>query len=197
MLITTIIAAYQDIKLTREAIESIYDQDLSEFEVLVCSDGDDDKMRESIENLNDYRIKYHFVDYQGQYGYRSKNEMTKIASGNIIIYLDQDNIIYRNCFKRILEEWEDDLGVLIFRIKHQVGIIPKANKIEHGSIDTLNGAFRTSVARQCEMKLEAPSADSLFFKQAEKICSKDGYRIKYITDILFYSRLCCKFSLPV
>lgn len=180
---TVIIAAYKDIEKIKNAIESVYSQDYLDFEILVCSDGDDENVKNLVESYHDKRIKYYFVPFEGEYGYRSQNEMTQIAEREIIIYLDQDNVIYKNCFFRILEEW-DDLGLLVFRINHQLGVIPKDEKIEHRNIDTLNGAFKTEVAKRCKFENIAPSGDSRFFKQAVEVCRELNYKIKFIKDIL-------------
>jgi len=171
--------------MIKNAIESVYNQRYINFEILVCSDGDNEKIKELVEDYEDPRIKYHFVEHEGEIGgCRSQNEMMQIAEKDLIIHLDQDNTIYRNCFFRILEEWDDETGLLIFRINHQVGIIPVGEKIEHRNIDLLNGATKTSIAKQCEMANIAPSADSRYYKQAEEICKIEGYKVKFIKDIL-------------
>lgn len=169
----------------KEAIESVYAQEYLNFEILVCSDGDNERVNELINSYHDPRIKYYFVEHKGEIGGNdSIHRMMGIAKKDVIIYLDQDNIIYRNCFFRILEEWEEGMGLLIFRINHQIGVIPVGEKIEHRNIDALNGATKTSIAKRCKWENIAPSADSRFYKQAEKICNEEGYKIKFIKDIL-------------
>lgn len=181
---TVIIAAYKNIGMIKRAIESVYNQEYRHFEILVCSDGDDLNIRRVVDDYEDPRIKYHFVEFEGECGYRSQNEMTQIAENDLIIYLDQDNIIYKNCFFRVLEEWEEGLGLLIYRINHGIGVIPKGEEIEHGDIDTLNGVVQTSIAKRCKMENIKPSGDSRFYKQVEQICKDEGYKVKFIKDIL-------------
>lgn len=184
MKITVIIAAYQRIDNIKKAIQSIYDQEHPNCEILVCCDGEDENIRLSLESYHDPRIQYHFVPYQGRWGYSSRNAMSKIATGDIVLHLDQDNTFYKNCFFRIIEEWEDNLGLLVFRINHEVGIIPKGEIIKHANIDTMNGAIKKEIAQKCSFNVVSPSGDSVYYKQVEEICNKENYKIKFIKDIL-------------
>lgn len=184
MLITVIIAAYKDTGMIKRAIDSIFAQEYPDFELLVCSDGEDRYVEELVESYNDRRIEYHFVEFQGKWGYRSRNEMSKIATGDIILHLDQDNIFYNNCFFRVAGEWEDELGLLVFRINHQRGVIPEGDLIKHKNIDTMNGAIKREIAKRAEFNPIVPSGDSEYYKQVESICNKECYKIKYIKDVL-------------
>ena len=184
MYFTIIIAAFKHLDQIKRSIESIYAQKYQLFEILVCSDGDDETVKNLVEEYEDPRIKYHFVEFEGQWGCRSRNEMAQLAKGDVIISIDQDDEIYRNCFFRVIEEWDDETGLLIYRINHQKGVIPEGEKIEHRNIDTLNGVTKTSIAKRCEYKNIAPSADSRYYKQVEEICKNEGYKIKFIKDVL-------------
>ena len=184
MYFTVVIAAYKHLDQIRRSIKSVYAQDYRLFEILVCSDGEDSSVRKLVDEYKDPAIKYHFVEHEGEAGCRSRNEMAQIAKGNVIISIDQDDEIYRNCFLRIVEEWDEQTGLLIYRINHQKGVIPEGEKIKHKNIDTLNGVVKTSIARRCEYKNIPPSADSEYYKQVEEICKNEGHKITFIKDIL-------------
>ena len=183
MYFTVIIPAYKDIEGIKNAIRSIYEQEYPFFEILICADGEDGEVKELVESYKDSRIKYYFVEHQGN-ACLALNEMTKIATGSVILHLDQDNTIYRNCFLRVLEEWNKEVGIVIYRINHQIGVIPKDERIEHRNIDMLNGITRTDIAQRIEFKMQVPSADSAYYKDVEKICKNEGHKIVFIKDIL-------------
>jgi glycosyltransferase involved in cell wall biosynthesis len=95
-LISVILPVYNGAKYLKDSIESILNQDCSDFELIVINDGSSDNSEEIISSFNDPRIKYYFQKNLGLA--RTLNRGIAEASGKYIARHDQDDISYKNRF---------------------------------------------------------------------------------------------------
>ncbi|MBD2385715.1 glycosyltransferase [Cylindrospermum sp. FACHB-282] len=88
--ITVIIPAYNSEKTIKRTIESVLNQTVSNFELIVINDGSQDSTLDIISQLNDTRIKVFSFDNAG--GNVSRNRGLNLAVGEFVSFLDADDI---------------------------------------------------------------------------------------------------------
>ena len=112
-MITVYITNYNYGKYIREAIESVLDQTLQDFELLIIDDGSTDNSREIIEQYaGDERIS---IIYQENSGLNITNNVALKASlGKYIVRLDADDFLERNALQAMSDKLEEDpeLGLI-------------------------------------------------------------------------------------
>lgn len=89
--VSVIMSAYNSDSYIREAIESVLNQSLMEFELLITDDNSLDKTKEIIKEYTDKRVV--LIENNEQKGLTANlNNMIKVAKGKYIARLDADDI---------------------------------------------------------------------------------------------------------
>jgi len=101
--ISVIIATYNRAHFVCDAIESVLNQILRDYEIIVVDDGSNDNTREALEKYGS-RISYIYQENKGRA--EARNTGIKIARGEYIAFLDDDDIWLPNK----LEKQVDYLG---------------------------------------------------------------------------------------
>ena len=110
-IVSVIIPVYQGDRFLAEAVESVLNQTYTHCEIIVIDDGSTDNSREVLEPYFD-KISYVFQENQGVAA--ARNYGIKIARGELIAFLDQDDF------------WLPDklaLQVACFEAKPDLGIV--------------------------------------------------------------------------
>lgn len=89
MLVSVIIPTYNRVKFLKEAISSILNQDYPNFELIVVDDGSIDESASIMDDYDD-RIKYIRISHQGVS--IARNVGISQAQGELIAFLDSDDI---------------------------------------------------------------------------------------------------------
>ena len=109
-MISVILAVYNNENFVGEAIESILNQTITDFELIIINDGSTDKSEEVIQSFKDERILYFKQENKGVAG--AKNVGLKVANGDFITIHDSDDISLPNRFERMLKCLESsDIGI--------------------------------------------------------------------------------------
>lgn len=90
-MVSVIIPTYKRAKAIFETIKSVLNQDYSDFEVLVISDGPGEDTRKVIEGFGDARIKYYEIEHSGRPAVPRNFGIDK-ARGEYIAFCDDDDI---------------------------------------------------------------------------------------------------------
>lgn len=94
-LISVLMPVYNGMPHLKEAVDSILKQDFQDFELIIINDGSKDNSADYINSLIDPRIIV--VDHQNNIGLiGTLNEGLKLASGDFIARMDQDDIADNN-----------------------------------------------------------------------------------------------------
>jgi glycosyltransferase involved in cell wall biosynthesis len=88
-LISIVIPCYNGSALIGETLQSILDQKLSSFEIIVVDDGSSDRLKEKLDSFGDARIKYVYQKNQGVSAARNNGLMN--CSGEYVIFFDADD----------------------------------------------------------------------------------------------------------
>ena len=87
--VSVILAAYNEEKYIKKAIESVLNQTLDDFELIIVDDGSTDATSKIINSFDDLRIKTIFQTNLGPGA--SRNNALDIASGDYVTFLDGDD----------------------------------------------------------------------------------------------------------
>lgn len=86
-----------------KAIESVINQTYKNWELIIVDDCSTDNTREVVSKYtNDSRVQYHRLSKNSGSDTKPKNEGTRKATGNYIIYLDDDVRLRKKALKKLL-----------------------------------------------------------------------------------------------
>lgn len=129
--LSIIIPAYNSEKFALDCLNSILEDEFSDFEVIVVNDGSTDKTKEIVESISDNRIKLfnnknHGVSYSRNFG-------LKKASGEYIMFVDADDTIEHNSLKKMMsyvKKYNPDVIISQFYGNNSNLMIFEDNKID-------------------------------------------------------------------
>ncbi len=184
-LVSILTPTYKRYDELKNAISSVLNQFYNNWEMLICSDGDDIIVKNIIEEYNDNRIKYYSTEKTNNWGSTQRNFLTEVCKGKYIIYLDDDNILYPNALKAIIENFNAETGMIIAKIdydglNHQ---LPVEDKIILGKIDTLNAIIDKQYIKYISWK-NYVGHDYEFIKICENNIINDGKNVKFISEVI-------------
>ena len=95
LLISVIIPCYNRANVISKAIESVINQTVKEWELIIVDDGSTENVKEVINPfLKDDRIKYFYQENKGVS--TARNYGVNNSQGNFIVFLDSDDFLYQN-----------------------------------------------------------------------------------------------------
>lgn len=125
--VSVIIPTFNRSSLVKEAIESVLQQNYTDFEVLVVDDGSTDDTGPVVKQITDNRIKYHYKPNSGQSNARNFGLIH--AKGEYIAFLDEDDLWPVDYLKTMLKHLETngDYGAAYTRV---IELAPDGQKKE-------------------------------------------------------------------
>jgi len=110
------------------AIESVLAQTFADWELLIIDDGSTDNTEDIVQPyLNDSRITYHRLEHAGQPA--TKNAGIERASGELIAFLDADDVWFPHKLKRQVELMRSNPALGVVYSRRQL-IDPEGNELE-------------------------------------------------------------------
>lgn len=125
------------------AIKSFLTQSYENKELIIVADGCNITKQLYESNLQKFdNIKFVFIPKQPIYSGECRNAGLRIASGDIIMYLDNDDILGKNHIKTIVEQFTDDVDLVYYDdyLVHS----PDFKKLEKRLVETRYGSIGTS-----------------------------------------------------
>jgi glycosyltransferase involved in cell wall biosynthesis len=95
--VTVVTATHNRPDVLREAIDSVRSQTYTDWEQIIVSDGRDDRVTRLVEEYGDPRIRAYYTYRLPVMGNYQRNCALKHATGEFVLYLDDDNVIYPHC----------------------------------------------------------------------------------------------------
>ena len=180
--VTIITPTYKRLEKLREAIESVLVQTYANWEHIIVSDSYDKNVEELIERMNDSRIQYHYTFKLNVMGNYQRNYALKYATGEYVLYLDDDNIIYEHCLRTMTDGFtSDDIGYVICPIKYVNTIKNPQKGFVYREIDLLNYMVRRRLVEKVWGQCVHAIADYILIDEIRAI-SKGNYIEEYIGD---------------
>jgi glycosyltransferase involved in cell wall biosynthesis len=148
--VSIITPTYRRLDGLREAIESVRAQEHADWEQLVVADGHDDRVRDLVGAIGDPRVSYHHTRPFHVVGNYQRNYALRFATGEFILYLDDDNVIYPHCLATMVGGFAPETGYVVCGIHY--GPERKVLQPEPGfrvqQIDTLNFMVRRELVER-------------------------------------------------
>lgn len=88
--VSVIMPAYNRAQIIADSIDSVLNQDYEGFELIVVDDGSSDATRSVVESFTDARVRYVYQENAGAGA--ARNVGLAVSTGDIITYLDTDNL---------------------------------------------------------------------------------------------------------
>src|SRR5215467_3612831 len=113
MMLSVVMPAHNAEQFIREAIESVLEQTVSDFEFIILNDGSVDRTGEIICSYSDERIVY--IDNEHNLGLpKSCNRGIAAARGNFIARMDADDVCVHDRFEKQLKFLRDhpEIGIV-------------------------------------------------------------------------------------
>lgn len=120
-LVSVLIPTYNSAKFLEEAIESVLNQTLRDFELIIVDDGSEDKIQDVIKRF-DGRLQYHKRPHEGRPA--ARNVALELARGEYVAFLDADDLWEENRLAR---------GVSVLNESPEIGLV-------HGEITVIDEA---------------------------------------------------------
>jgi glycosyltransferase involved in cell wall biosynthesis len=101
-LISVILCTYNAVNFVKEAIDSILNQSLDDFELIIVDDGSSDGTKDIIQKYSDYRIRYFPMKVNSGLIF-SRNFAISKSNGDYIALMDHDDISEPNRLEAQIE----------------------------------------------------------------------------------------------
>lgn len=113
--ISIIVPTYNRAHSIAKCIDSVRNQLIDNWELVIIDDGSYDNTREVVQiYLNDIRIKYFYQNNEGVSS--ARNAGADIASGEYLIFLDSDDILYPYLLKRLVENSYRNFDIICWQV---------------------------------------------------------------------------------
>ncbi len=113
MKISIIVPVYQAEKYLEECLESLLDQNISEYEIICIDDGSTDKSAEIIRKFQQKTDKIVYFYQTNQGVSTARNRGIELARGKYLMFVDSDDAIKRNCLKYLYKKAEEKASELL------------------------------------------------------------------------------------
>ena len=110
--VSVIIALYNAEKFILDTLFSVTNQTWKNIEIIVVNDGSKDASREVVERLNISNLNFYNRKNAGQCA-SSNFGLTK-SSGELIKFLDADDILAHDCIEKMVLKWRENPNRLVF-----------------------------------------------------------------------------------
>ena len=111
-LISVIIPAYNHERFIGAAIESVINQSLTDFELIIVNDGSTDGTEDVVKKYDDSRLRYFYQENQD--AYNTINRGISLARGQYISILNSDDIYTIDRLEKLLAVCESNNAVCAF-----------------------------------------------------------------------------------
>ena len=125
------------------AVKSFLGQTYENCELIIVADGCDKTEKIYNENFKDIeKIKFIKIDKQPVYGAEIRNAGIELADGEIISYLDNDDVIGKKHLELIISEWDDEIDMMYY--DDYLVMSPDFKKLHQRIVETRYGSIGTS-----------------------------------------------------
>lgn len=186
--VSVLIPTYNRFNLLKEAIESVLIQKHKNVEILICHDGYSDEYEKfKLDNQHE-NVFYYEIEQHNNYGAAQRNFLLNKVTGDFIVHLDDDNILYPDYLEKMLAQVDNNTGMVISRIHYNDKewfnyVLPLSDKIQECEIDQLGILFKADVGKMFKWD-DYFGHDHRYIRNCESVILQKGYTIKYIPDII-------------
>ena len=110
-LVSIVIPTYQRCEKLKITLQSVLSQTYDNYEVLVMDDGSNDGTKKMVHSLNEPKIFYNWQKNTGGPG-KPRNNGIKIAKGDWIAFLDDDDLWKENKLSEVCKEINNKVDLI-------------------------------------------------------------------------------------
>ena len=189
-LISIIVPIYNSEKYIKRCLDSIFNQDYTNFEVLCVDDGSFDG---SASIIKQYNVKYFYQENMGQASARNKG--IELSKGEWICFVDSDDSVEKNYLSSLVNGIKDDIGIVMCRIRRinengkssidvvkKYGILNAKEALVTTNIGPTNKLIRKNIIRDCKFLEGKVRFEDILFTPELIINAK---KINVIDDVLY------------
>jgi len=201
--ISVIIPLYNHEKYIQEAVHSVLEQTISDFELIIINDGSSDRSEEVATSIQDKRIRYFAQENRG--APNTINRGIELAKGEYISILNSDDVYYPTRFEEFLKIPEGDNSISAV-FSHIAFIDGQGKFIRHkkGAEDNwIDKKPETSFKGENNIILDL-LAGNFLITTSNLFCRKNVFQdiglfqnLKYAHDYEFFLRLCYHFKVHI
>ncbi len=107
-LISVIIVNYNGEKFLRDCVNSLLNQTVSDFEIVIVDNGSDEDSISYLKSLNNPKIKTVFLEKNHGFGY-ANNKGFEISEGKFIVILNNDTVVKSDFLEKIIDPFFCDI----------------------------------------------------------------------------------------
>lgn len=133
-----IVPVYNTEKYLKKCLDSLVNQTLKEFEIIIVNDGSTDKSSEIISKYIEKYSNMKLIEQKNVGLSMARNNGVKKAQGEYLIFVDSDDYVELDLLKRIDENIED-VDVLRFQIYEEDESYKNKVKVEEVPFDMVDG----------------------------------------------------------
>src|SRR5258706_2090128 len=105
--VSVIMPTYNRAWIIERAVNSVLNQTYSDFELVILDDASTDNTKEILSKFEDKRIRTEYLK-ENKWVSVVRNIGVKLAQGELIAYLDTDNLWYQNYLEVMVTEFSSD-----------------------------------------------------------------------------------------
>lgn len=180
--ISIVIPAYNSQETIEKCIESIFNTNYQNLEIIVVNDGSTDKTEERVKKFENQGVLLINQIHQGKYAALNKGfEFTK---NSIILILDSDTFLKENSLSKIVNYFKENTGAVVLRqvVENKNNLLTKLQEIEY-SISSITYKIQNRFGKFIMI------AGSAIAINREAWLSIGGFRDKIIDESDFLIRL--------
>lgn len=127
--VSVIVPVYNNGLYLRETLESLKQQTMKDFEVIVVNDGSSDNSEEIIDEFVKQDARFHKISQENQGVSAARNAALEIAKGTYVTFMDGDDTIPADALKKMNQVAKDTkAGLIIGGIQRIDGFTKKVNQ---------------------------------------------------------------------
>lgn len=133
--VTVIIPAYNAEKYIEKCLDSVLVQSYQDFEILVINDGSSDGTGKILESYaKKYPEKIRYIEQKNMGVAKTRNKAVKMAKGEFIAFIDNDDFIDRDYLEKLLPRNGEDVVMSGYKRPDKKGKIVKLVRLEKNAV---------------------------------------------------------------
>ena len=172
--ISVVLPVYNGEKYIKKAIDSVLEQSLTDFELIIINDGSTDSTLDIINGFDDARIR--LIDQKNLGPGNARNKALDIACGEYVMYLDSDDWFCQEAFEIAYGEAKSkDTDLTFFQMINYDDVTHETYPNDWFDLKTFDSSFDDRVFGPNETK-------GSIFDLSVGVCQKI-YNRKFLIDI--------------
>jgi glycosyltransferase involved in cell wall biosynthesis len=168
--VTVITPTYRRLDKLKEAMACVRSQTYPHWEHIIVSDGFDQDVQDLVRSVGNAAVQYHHTRHISVMGNYQRNKALLYATGEFILYLDDDNLIEPHCLETMVAGFEsDDIGYVVAPIRYGKGLKEPKPGFRYREIDLLNYMVRRRLVERVGGQSVDHSADFFLIDKIRSI----------------------------